>query len=34
LRTPEPIVWEEPEATEKEAKIVADEEPGEGITAH
>jgi ATP-dependent Lon protease len=34
LRTPEPIVWDEPEATEKEAKIVADEEPGEGITAH
>jgi ATP-dependent Lon protease len=34
LRAPEPIVWDEPEATEKEAKIVADEEPGEGITAH
>jgi len=34
VRAPEPIEWEEPEATEKEAKIVADDEPGEGVTAH
>ena len=31
---PEPIEWKEPEASENDTKIVSDEEPGKGITAH
>ena len=34
LREPEPIDWQEPEASDEEAKIVSDDEPAEGITAH
>ena len=31
---PEPIEWEEPQPSGKEAQIVADEEPVGGLTAH
>ncbi len=34
VTTPEPIEWEEPQPSGKEAQIVADEEPVGGLTAH